>query len=394
MGRLRGFRAEGSAVPNITPWGCLGLKVLFVSTSYPRDEKDWRGRFTANLVASLARYERLNLSLWVPPGQRPTTTTDATTAAESRFLANLLEAGGIAQALRKGGIEGARLVLELLLREFQGYRRHRDAALTHVNWLQNVLPLLGTKIPMVVSVLGSDFGLLRVPGMRWALRRVMQTRRCVLVPNADWMAPSLQAYFGDLAEVRPIPYGVDPQWFDVQRCIESAQPQQWLVVSRLTRNKIGPLFDWGENLFQSGRELHLFGPVQEQVDIPDWVSYHGPTHPAELSEQWFPKAAGLITLSTHDEGRPQVMLEAMAAGLPIIASNLAAHRDIVTQYQTGFLVESREEFLQALTHLGGDAYNLTLGENARTWTKAHIGTWEDCAERYIQVYESVLVRAD
>jgi len=50
--------------------------------------------------------------------------------------------------------------------------------------------------------------------------------------------------------------------------------------------------------------------------------YHGPVSPDNLWGKWFPLCSGLITLSHHDEGKPQVMIEAMVAGLPVIASDM------------------------------------------------------------------------
>src|SRR3546814_20018551 len=61
------------------------------------------------------------------------------------------------------------------------------------------------------------------------------------------------------------------------------------------------------------RSLHLYGPMEEEVELPGWVHYHGPASPRLLADEVFPAARGLITLSQHAEGRPQVLLEAMAA---------------------------------------------------------------------------------
>jgi glycosyltransferase involved in cell wall biosynthesis len=130
--------------------------------------------------------------------------------------------------------------------------------------------------------------------------------------------------------------------------------------------------------------------MQEKITIPEWVQYHGPSHPAELQTHWFPKASGLITLSRHDEGRPQVMLEAMASGLPIIASDLPAHRDIIQHNQTGWLTSSRADFAQALAHLEQSEQNRIMGEAAKKKVKESIGTWDGCAARYAILYKKLL----
>lgn len=366
------------------------LNVLMTSTSYPENAQDWRGRFIANLAAGLARREGIKLSLWAPPGELPAQATSTTTAEEAVWLQQLTRNGGIAHLLRQDRARAAGTAIGLLKRLHSVYRR-LPIDVAHVNWLQNALPLWGTKTPAVISVLGSDFGLLRLPGMKALLRAIFRQRRVFLAPNAEWMCPALENAFGDLAEIRAIPFGVDKSWFEVKRELPEVD-RHWLAVTRLTKHKIGDLFTWGEGLFGSERQLHLFGPMQESVALPTWVVYHGPTHPTELLNTWFPKATGLITLSRHDEGRPQVMLEAMAASLPIIASDISAHRDFIEHRQTGWLVDSDAEFRDALGLLETPALNREIGENSRAWTRTNIGTWDDCAGRYAAAYRQLLKR--
>ncbi len=270
------------------------------------------------------------------------------------------------------------------------YRRS-PADILHINWLQNALPLTVCRKPALVTVLGSDLALLKLPGMATMLRRVFRGRRVILAPNADWMVSKLEQYFGDQVEVRTIPFGIDLSWFNVKRVIDPALPLNWLAVTRLTPGKLGLLFEWGQDVFGDRHILHLFGPRQDAgVTVPDWVRYHGPTHPAALREEWFPKAAGLITLSRHDEGRPQVMLEAMAAGLPIIASTLPAHREIIQNGKTGMLVDSPQKLQAALDFLANSSNNDAMGTAARAWAREEIGSWDDCAERYLVAYRDLL----
>lgn len=361
------------------------------STSYPESPQDWRGRFIANLAASLVRRDSVQLALWAPPGELPAHVTNASSTADARWLAHLSAQGGIAHLLRTRKAFAAITILTLLMRLGRAYRRH-PAAVMHVNWLQNALPLWGTRTPALITVLGSDFGLLRLPGMTQLLRAVLKQRRAILAPNADWMAPALEKAFGDLAEIRPIAFGVDAPWFEVVRVPPVNQTRQWLAIARLTKNKIGDLFTWGEGLFDEQRQLHLFGPMQEQLELPAWVQYHGPTHPAELLQTWFPQACGLITLSRHDEGRPQVMLEAMAAGMPVLASDLSAHRNMVQHQETGWLAANRNELVQGLRWLEDPVNNQQVGQAARHWIQNTVGTWDDCAERYASAYKSLLER--
>lgn len=366
------------------------IRVLMVSTSYPEDERDWRGRFIANIVTAISRRSDLELSLWAPPGKLPDSVANATTKTESTWLHALAGRGGIAAALRVGPLRAVNDVLGLLWRLRKVYRRTASIDIAHVNWLQNALPLWGLNTPAVITVLGTDFGLLRHAVIRRLLRAVIRQRRCIIAPNAAWMTAKLQESFGDIATVETIPFGVDPAWFRIQRTSDVPVKPRWLVVSRITAPKIGALIEWGHGLFDGKRELHLLGPKQELLTLAPWVNYHGPTNPEELISNWIPQSTGLITLSRHDEGRPQVILEAMAAGLPVIASDLPAHRDVIQHGSTGWLVHSAGELAEALNTLETPQINRSIGEQARKWVAAQIGTWDDCVLRYQGAYRRLV----
>lgn len=359
------------------------------STSYPRDAEDWRGRFIVNLAAALGRAPGLVLSLWAPPGALLPGVKSVAVAQEEAWLQRMSEQGGIAHLLRRDKLHAVGVAAGLLRRLYRVYRRE-PVDVVHVNWLQNALPLWGTSTPAVVTVLGTDFGLLRLPGMTSLLRSVFRQRSTILAPNAEWMVPELRHRFGDVATVVPVPFGIDNAWFQIQRQSPADGRQHWVAVTRLTKGKLGDLFDWGANYFNEQRVLHLFGPQQEAVSIPAWVQYHGPARPADLLTQWFPKATGLVTLSRHDEGRPQVMLEAMAAGLPIVASDIAAHRDLLQDQETGLLAGSAQQFAHAMTQLEDPRANEVMGQAARAWVRQEMGSWDDCARRFSTLYDRVM----
>lgn len=368
--------------------GPRARKVLLVSTSYPATQNDWPGLFIRRVTEALARREDVALRLWSPPGEIPDDVAYVATARERRWLDGLMRTGGIAHLLRtqrlRGALAGARLLR--MLRAL--YRREADVDIYHVNWLQNALGLGRNRQPLLVTVLGTDMQLLKLPGIGWWLQRVFRRRRVAICPNARWMVAPLQARFGAVATIRFVPFGIEPRWFDIVRTPPT--PARWLCVSRLTRGKLGTLFEWSEAFFKGqARELHLFGPMQEDIQLPDWVHYHGPARSDALSSEWFPRASGLITLSAHSEGWPQVMLEAMAAGLPIIASRIAAHEDMLTQRETGWLCASAGELGAALDALEPVAANTELGARARAWARQAVGTWDDCAARYARVYDEL-----
>lgn len=357
--------------------------LLFASTSYPRDAADWQGVFMRHLAFALARAGDTTLSVWAPPGDLPPGAASALQADDADWLRRLAEAGGIARQLRR--LRPAAVLRPLdLLRRLRRACRATPADAYFVNWLQNALALPRDGKPAIVTALGTDMALLRLPGMVPLLRHAFAARPCVLCPNADWMVAPLAAAFGDVAKVQAVPFGIDPRWFAIQRT-PPARPR-WLAVARLTPDKLGPLLRWGEPLFAGqDRELHLIGPNQAGVALPDWVHFHGPASAEALATRWFPEATGLVTLSRHAEGLPQVVLEAMAAGLPVVASPLPAHRGVVRPGDTGWLVESFEGFAAALAEAEAPEANRRAGEAGRRLVRERMGTWDDCALRYLSL---------
>jgi len=362
---------------------------LLVSTSYPARGDDWPGLFIRRITHALAARSDLSLRLWAPPGEIPADVIYVATEPEQHWLARLMQAGGIAHLLRNAGARGVFAGFRLLLLLRALYRREIDIDVYHVNWLQNALALERNRRPLLVTVLGTDMRLLKLPGVAMALRRVFRRRRVAICPNARWMVPLLRQRFGNVAKVDFVPFGIEPRWFDMQRA--SDMPATWLCVSRVTHGKMGSLFEACAPFFEGQqRELHLFGPMQEPVRIPPWVRYHGAVTTEALYTQWFPRAAGLITMSQHSEGWPQVMLEAMAAGLPIIASRIAAHEDMLQHGQTGWLCGSGADLERALEALEDAVTNKQVGARARAWARDTVGTWDDCAARYAGIYHDLL----
>ena len=363
--------------------------VLLVSTSYPAKGDDWPGLFIRRVAQALAARSDLRLRLWSPPGEIPADVEYAATEPEQQWLARLMQAGGIAHLLRNAGIRGGLAAFRLLRLLRALYRRETAIDVYHVNWLQNALPLKRNGRPLLVTVLGTDMHLLRLPGVAMALRHVFRRRRVAICPNARWMVPLLRQRFATVAQIDFVPFGIEPRWFDMQRVPDT--PAVWLCVSRITHGKLGTLFESCAPFFDGQRrELHLFGPMQEPVPIPPWVRYHGAVTTEALYAQWFPRAAGLITMSQHSEGWPQVMLEAMAAGLPIVASRIAAHEDMLQHGQTGWLCSSGTDVGRALEALEDAAANAQVGARARAWARDTVGTWDDCAARYARIYHSLL----
>jgi glycosyltransferase involved in cell wall biosynthesis len=87
------------------------------------------------------------------------------------------------------------------------------------------------------------------------------------------------------------------------------------------------------------------GPIPEGTTIPPNVKITG-WIPHDRVRTHFDRAHAFLSLSRW-EGLPRAALEAMAGGLPVILSDIAGHRELVTP-KTGFLCRSLPEFRNAI----------------------------------------------
>ena len=80
----------------------------------------------------------------------------------------------------------------------------------------------------------------------------------------------------------------------------------------------------------------------------------------------------------------------LSTTLPIVASRLPAHDDLLAGGDGGVLCDSDEAALAALDALADPATNRALGLRGRARMQREIGTWDDCAGRYAARYRQLL----
>jgi glycosyltransferase involved in cell wall biosynthesis len=107
------------------------------------------------------------------------------------------------------------------------------------------------------------------------------------------------------------------------------------------------------------------------------------------------RKADVFVLCSEWEGMPGAIMEAMAAGLPIVASNVGGVPELVTEKETGFLVPSGSpsEFADRLSQLIDEPeLRMGMGANAAKKIRAEFGLGSKVRELE-RVYESLVSRA-
>ncbi len=109
------------------------------------------------------------------------------------------------------------------------------------------------------------------------------------------------------------------------------------------------------------------GPDRAKLEAaaPDTVEFRGAVPPDHVGE-YLARARALVLPSICYEGAPRTVVEAYAAGVPVIANRHGALPSVVSEDVTGLLVDpaSPDGWRDALARLGDDATAERLGEGA------------------------------
>lgn len=102
-------------------------------------------------------------------------------------------------------------------------------------------------------------------------------------------------------------------------------------------------------------------------------------------------AADIFVLPSLFEGHPKVLVEAMAAGLPIVGTRVRGIETLIEDHVTGILVGTRsDEIRRGIEEIVEDAVlRENLKRNARVYAEEHFG-FEKIVELEREVYRKVL----
>lgn len=197
-------------------------------------------------------------------------------------------------------------------------------------------------------------------------------------------------------EVGVIPNGIDTQRFCPVP--QSNRPiKKILYVGRLEPYKgLDILFHalasiqdtpWQLQMVGDGSLRHDLPKLAKALNIADHISFEA--QPPEKMPSIY-QQADIFVLPSIVEGMSNAVLEAMASGLPIVATQIPGSEELITDGHTGLLVPaSSKELLSAaiLSLLKNSDLRKTLGQNARL--DAEKRSWRSVAEAYLKLYTQI-----
>ncbi len=313
---------------------------------------------------------------------------------------------------------GLLALLRLTRRERQGH----PFDLIHAHWVIPNGPTAALAagrraLPLVVSLHGSDVYLperkpwLR-PVVRWTLRRASAITAC----SAD-LARRAQALGAPAGRLTVIPYGADPQTFHPADPAERERTRAelglapgeplLLAVGRLVRKKgFDILLRALPRVVQEVGPVHLLiagrGDLREELSslagrlgVQNYVNFVGAVERDRLPALF--RSCDLLAVpSMHDErgnvdGLPNVVLEGMASGVAIVASDVAGIPQVISSGETGLLVPEKdpEALAAAIVRLLREPeLRARLGQEARRRVEERLN-WPAVARQFEQVYMQV-----
>lgn len=257
-------------------------------------------------------------------------------------------------------------------------------------------------IPYIISLRGGD-----VPGFRpydfqrhhkilAPFLRIIWKDASAVVANSDGLR-QLASIFDSRFEISIIPNGVDLQEYATEMRIWS--PPRLLSVGRLVHQKgldlairaLAQLKDleWEWCIVGDGPQITNLKSLATELGIQDRVSFPGWRSHAELVECY--KNSNLFLFPSRHEGMPNAVLEAMASGLPVIASRIAGNEELVVDGETGILFPSEdvEALCLALRLLLTDGSQRQVMGNASRRRAEALYSWESTAQQYTLLLERV-----
>jgi glycosyltransferase involved in cell wall biosynthesis len=344
------------------------MRLLVATSTFPRWEGDTVPPFVHRLSQGLAAKGH-DVHVLAPHamGARSTEEFDGLTVHRFRYGPSKLESlcyqGGILENLRENPKRWS-LLPSFLAAEYMAIARlvstgRFDAI--HAHWVVPqgfvaALPRLVGKTPLVISAHGADVfasrGMLRPRLLKFAAQRA-----AACTANSTAMQTELRRQTGVDSTV--IPMGVDTTLFAGNAAKDGAgEGHRVLFVGRLAEKKrviylVRAMARVRAALPDATLVIVGDGPDRAQLEaeadlmgLGDGVKFVGAVPNTELPAYYAQAdvfvAPSVVGRNGDTEGLGVVLLEAAAAGVPLVASDVGGIPDIVQHEQTGLLVEPED----------------------------------------------------
>ncbi|MEM7332849.1 MAG: glycosyltransferase, partial [Chloroflexota bacterium] len=174
-----------------------------------------------------------------------------------------------------------------------------------------------------------------------------------------------------------------------------------IYVGRLSKEKnLTHLLKQFQNVVKNAPDTHLLlvgdGPERERLQklsqferLSKHITFIGAVSPATVPN--YLALANMFVTASQSEVHPLTLLEAMAAGLPIVAPDASGNRDIVAHQETGLLVDDLNTLADAILHLQRKP-QLHVEMSQLAAQRSRRFTIDETVQKTLDVYQKLLTQ--
>jgi teichuronic acid biosynthesis glycosyltransferase TuaC len=387
-----------------------------LTTGFPRFEGDLFGSFILELAAELVR-QGIDVEV-VAPHERGLSRFEEVRGVQVRRFRYCIPSswqrvaygGGIPSNLACSWVSKLQIPLFLTGFWWGAFPRIRYCDIIHCHWtisglVAHAANLFGRR-PIVLSVRGSDIHLLQGGMAGRANQKVYSWVDQVVAVSGD-IAGKLEQSGLTRKKISVVYNGVDGRFAPRERATARRQlglPEGCFIllfvgllvpVKGLDILLEGIRIAGRENLFcvlvGDGSQRDELQQLMIRAGLAEQVMFAG-RRPTEEVPVWM-NAADALVLPSRSEGRPNVVLEAQASGLPVIATCVGGTPELVHHGENGLLVKSEDAHglaVQIAQLMDDDPLRERLGKAGRESVLANGLTWEASARKMIEIYRQLL----
>lgn len=174
----------------------------------------------------------------------------------------------------------------------------------------------------------------------------------------------------------------------------------WIAVGRLQKQKDYPTllnavanisseYSYHVVIVGDGREKEYLQSMITRLDIEDKISFLGVRRDVDnlLS------SSDAFVLSSSSEGLPNVVIEALASGLPVVATDVGGVSELIKNNETGLLVptEDYHRLSEAMIKIMNmsNKKRVLMGENGRNWIDSKFNL-KNTINDWLSLYKKLL----
>ena len=390
--------------------------LLALTTSYPLHPGGSAGVFVQSLYRRLS--DRYAIDVVCPADTKVAQTSfDDFTAANIRVHAVRYapkawrtlaqQAGGVVLSVKRAPWRAFLLPALLGALFWRCLMRAGDADLIHANWtvcgvMAGVVGRLRRK-PVITTLRGSDMARAEHSRLdRVILGLAVRTSTTIICVSEAMAERARRRFPHRAADIHACLNGVDEAFFRIVRTPSDGHALRVLAVGNLIRLKgFDVLIEavaraHGRDRMKvcivgDGVEEEALRALAAARGVSACFEFAGRLPVADMPGQF--ANADVLVLSSYSEGRPNVVVEALASGLPVIATDLEGVRGMVVDGDTGWLIPAgnADQLAAALDRANTDRAELRRrGERAREVANRQLGTWAETARAYDALFRAAL----